>query len=64
MAYVAVDRDGTEKIFNKQPKRTYYNGLGGWAQRPNSHRIILPQGTIEKLLGYRLEWKDEAVEID
>lgn len=60
MAWLAVDSDGTEIAFSHRPKRTeikyiplYYYSM--W--------VVLPQGSIEKLIGRKLTWKDEPVEI-
>ena len=52
--WLAVDKNGAEKIFNVKPFRgnAYYKG----------HSIDLPKGTIVKLIGRNLTWKDECVE--
>lgn len=59
MAWVAVDADGREFIYEVKPERdkTFWN--------TNVLDVIgLPFGTIERILGYELTWKDEAVEIN
>lgn len=91
MAYLAVDKDGTEKIFRSVPSRRNWvqniafgivnsfivrraytkNEFQKWAAHWSSDEndplpegcIILPKGTIEKILGYKLTWKDEFVEL-
>jgi len=59
MAYVAVDEDKMEHIFEYPPFRKkdywYFNGMDGV--------IELPKGSIEKLIGKKLTWEDEPVEL-
>ena len=59
MAWVAVDKDGTEAIFERKPQRTI---IDSWEPTERDW-IILEDGSIEKLLGYKLTWEDEPVEI-
>lgn len=86
--WVAVDKDGTEKISNSGfiRRRTVYSILLGlipvcnvysknknnkWANSWSTEEgnplpffgVELPKGTIEKLIGYKLTWADEPVEI-
>lgn len=89
MAWLAVDKDGTEKIFNSVPlRRNQYsfhifiysllrhlpytkNQRNKWAAYWSSDEtdplpegaIILPKGTIKKLIGRDLTWKDDPVEL-
>ena len=90
MAWVCVDRDGTEKISNGRPFRRSYKGLrikdvmwglctgaysknnwakwcDGWSTEKADFLpffgVILPKGSIEKLIGKKLTWKDEPIEI-
>lgn len=67
MAYLAVDKDGTEVIFDDKPVRGTNNIKGNcnqWAlNNITSKYIILPLGSIEKLIGRILTWDDEPVEI-
>ena len=65
MAYLAVDKDGTERIFNNKPYRdnylpiwmySYYVPLGATS-------VELPKGSIRKLIGRELTWEDEPVEL-
>ena len=69
MAWVAVDMSGAECIFDNKPERNnnqwdnivysvdgeiYYDvGIG----------IILPKGSIKKLIDRDLTWQDEPVEL-
>lgn len=61
MAWLAVDKDGTERIYPFEPYRvtdywtcSMYMFLSG--------PINLPKGTIKKLIGKEITWEDEAVE--
>lgn len=62
MAYVAVDRDGTEFIYSHLPER--WNGVC-WSvpEYLFGHEISLPPGTIRKLIGRDLTWSDDPVEL-
>lgn len=62
MTWVAVDSDGTEKIFPSEPYRvadywtcSMYTFLSG--------PMLLPKGSIKKLIGRRLTWEDVPVEL-
>ena len=60
MAYLAVNKGGKEYIFNEKPYRDdYYNIWNNWKEE----QIKLPKGSIEKLIGRKLTWKDEPVKI-
>lgn len=91
MAFLAVDKDGTEKIFGSVPFRRNWvqsvafdivtalscrkayskNNLHKWAAYWSTNDsdplpegcIILPKGSIEKLIGRKLTWKDNYVEL-
>ena len=57
MAYLAVDIDGSEWIFDTKPvssDRWGGSGRGGY-------HILLKEGDIEKLTGTRLTWDDEPI---
>lgn len=65
MAWLAVDETGQETIFKRKPIRNYY---GFWipyttCDNIESDWIILPQGSIKKLIGRDLTWEDGPVEI-
>lgn len=58
--YVAVDKDGDEYIYRNKPKR----GHQAWVIcQVESDVIPLPKGSIEKLIGRKLTWEDEPVEL-
>ena len=64
MAWVAVNRDGTESIYNNRPLRR--EATGEWAPSwgtVNDDEVYLPSGAIEKLIGHRLTWEDDPVEL-
>ena len=62
MAWLAVDRDGSENIYDIKPIRDL------WVNRwdiitDDTWWINLPNGTIEKIIGRKLTWEDNPVEI-
>jgi hypothetical protein len=59
--WVAVDKDNSEGIYQAFPKR--FKKSGYWASGEDDAVIAVPSGTINKLLGRNLTWKDEPVEI-
>ena len=64
MAWLAVNKDGTEWIMPGKPVR----GWGGyWEYLEEVYNvpieIELPKGTVYKLLGKELTWDDEPVEL-
>ena len=68
MAFVAVDKDGTETIYFRKPFRggkKYHDGL--WLpskeERDEQTYINLPPGSIAKLIGRELTWADDPVEL-
>jgi hypothetical protein len=65
MAWLCVDEDGDEMIFDNKPKRDNSPTCGGYWSR-NEERdfcnVDLPKGTIKKLIGKNLTWEDEPYE--
>lgn len=66
MAYLAVNPYKEEVVFNVKPAR--YNELRCWVQynrldEISTYGVILPKGSIYKLIGKNLTWCDEPVEI-
>ena len=59
MAWLTVDKLGDEEIFNGEPTR----GNFSWVGQFNEDGVILPKGTIEKLIGRTLTWEDAPVKI-
>ena len=60
MAFVAVDKDGVEWIFNSCPHREEDEWMFDWC---DTDCIELPPGSIVKLIGRGLTWEDEPVEL-
>lgn len=71
MAWVAVHKNGEESIFSHKPTRG--NKLDFWFDEVEEGDIMgdviynteisLPKGSIKKLIGRELSWKDEPVEL-
>lgn len=57
MAWLAVDSDGTEYIYGAQPS------LEGTRFMSCFECIHIPKGSIKKLIGKKLTWNDEPVEL-
>lgn len=55
--WLAVDYDGIEKAFWNKPKRC--NKHGEWW----GDKMVLPHGSVKKLIGRELSWSDEPVEL-
>lgn len=57
MAYVAVDEDKAEYVYDREPRKLDYTwrGAGEFCE--------LPRGSIEKLIGRKLTWEDEPAEL-
>lgn len=60
MAFVAVDKDGTESVFDEKP---YMSGIGNYWVPDSEHYVEIPKGSIKKLIGRELSWEDEPVEL-
>ena len=66
-SYVAVDENGQESIYVGYPDRD--KTLGAWLPATNVYGqdepccIEIPEGSIEKLIGRKLTWEDDAVEL-
>lgn len=62
MAWVAVDETGGEWVFDDKPFRVspgYFKPPRYWYTYSN--KILLPKGSIQKLIGRELSWSDEPV---
>lgn len=74
MAYLSVNKDGSEVISENKPTRNLKSS--NWPSREKGiwesegtvegesydATIEITQGTIEKILGRKLSWEDEPVE--
>ena len=58
MVWVAVDNDGTEWLFEDIPHRMNEDQFGC-----RGYEIEIPSGSIEKLIGRKLTWSDEPIEL-
>ena len=65
MAYLCVDKDGTELIFKEKPYRDNYGSFWSYCYYVprDNFAIELPHGSIAKLIGRELTWEDEPVEL-
>ena len=63
MAWVAVDKNGTEAVFSGKPERYSYDNIGCIWYDFYGKDVRLPSGSIEKLIGRKLTWEDEPVEL-
>lgn len=61
MAWLAVDKSGDELIFQFHPKKTETQYLPLY---PYSMWLVLPKGSIKKLIGRELTWKDKPVKYE
>lgn len=72
MAYLAVNKDGSEIISRHEPERSIYDNewvdlyefvnCGGNPDEVEM-QIELPKGTIKQLIGKELSWGDKPVEL-
>lgn len=68
MVWLAVDKDGTESVFDTLPP-VRDKALEIWKKNTQCDYaepwyIELPEGSIEKLIGRTLTWEDNYVEYD
>ena len=71
-AYLAVEPNGNELIFSETPCRIdeYYKGgwfysTCGWFCSSNSTQCVsVPRGTIKKITGKSITWKDEPIKLE
>lgn len=62
MAWLAVSKTGTERIFSQMPVRSLPRG--DWSSSCLFDSAIrFPKGSIKNLIGKDLTWQDDAVEI-
>lgn len=59
MAYVAVDKDGSERVHSEYPEREIEYKY--WIS--NGDAVEIPKGTIKRLIRRTLTWKDAPVEL-
>lgn len=61
-AFVAVDENGDEWVYERMPNRQERGKEDCWCTDDDS-LVELPKGSIKKLIGRRLTWEDEPVEL-
>lgn len=59
MSWVAVDWDGTEYVSDKKPLKL----TKGLVPSQYGVFVMLPKGSIKKLIGRDLTWDDEPIEL-
>lgn len=66
VVYVAVALDGSEWIFSSQIANKPVRGNQFWHRlNPSIDNMTrLPYGAIERMIGRKITWSDDAVEID
>ena len=63
MAYVAVDKDGNEYVYDNKPIRRNKHRVWDISKGDYKNAEHLPNGSIEKLIGKKLTWEDEPAEL-
>lgn len=75
MAWVAVDKYGSESIYSVRPVRCIergyfvlakvkvYEGENKTSYETVGECVDVPKGTIRKIIGYELTWDNDPVEI-
>ena len=61
MAFLAVDKNETEFIYDGKPFRKYDDEWG--IDNSDANYVQLPKGSIAKLIGRELTWSDEPYEL-
>ena len=59
--WVAVDKKDEELAYHDEPVRR--NDWNTWVGDYDDTGVVMPTGSIERLLGRKLTWEDEPVEI-
>lgn len=63
MAWLAVDKDGSEMIFQYKPEKKEWDNYKQWIMPCFGNVMTIPSTSIHKLIGKTLTWDDEPVEI-
>lgn len=70
MIWLAVDKAGRETIHENKPEFDYFEWYDNIELCAEGERIMhcttisLPKGTIKKILGYELDFKNSPVEVN
>ena len=61
MSWLSVNKNGSEYIFDYEPDRR----VNMWFSKHNGlYEIQVPEGTIEKIIGTKMTWEDDAINLD
>lgn len=64
-AYLAVEPSGAELIFSEPPCRIDAYSICEWYNNSNSSQCVyVPRGTIKKITGRTITWKDEPIKLE
>ena len=65
MSWLAVDgrKQNNEFIYDTKPKRVTEGKPRYHHWRCDSDVVFVPDGTIEKIIGHKLTWLDDPVEL-
>jgi hypothetical protein len=63
MAYLAVKENGDECVFEAMPTR-FMGMYKSWSAQKDTKYAFLEDGTIKIILGRKLTWTDEPVEVE
>ena len=64
MAWLVVDGDGNEFIFEVKPKRSKEGKIWQLPSRYSNYSVIvLKKGTIEKIIDKKMTWENEPIKI-
>lgn len=63
MAYLAVDKDGDEYVFDNIPEKRDEEWMSDEYNFIEPKEVYLPKGSIEKLTGKVITWEDEPIEL-
>ena len=62
MAWLVIDGNGDEFIFEVKPKRSSSGQIWQLKSCHSNYSVIyLKKGTIEKIVGHKMTWEDEPV---
>jgi len=62
MAWLAVDMDGTEYIYAEKPQRL--TDIWQASDAYDDSLVLLPSGSVEKLVGKKMTWDNEPIEVN
>lgn len=64
-AYLVVEPNGNELIFSEPPCRIDEYSFSGWfSNNIYTQCVYIPQGTIKKITGKSITWKDDPIKLE